>query len=273
MSGAVVAAGFAGALAVLAAWEALGAFDGRAPLRAVRVVLRPLRRGGEPTVSERRRLVLLGAATLAAAGWLVAGPVHAVALGAAAPWVVGQVLVFRRRRRAAALAQSAPVVARTMADALAGGRSIRGALAVATDDGGAELRAAAGALALGEPTDVVLERLRREAADPAWDTLVAAVLLQREAGGDLATLLRELAERLEEARRSEADARSATAQARFTAWLVAALPAVAAGLAELGSPGYLASLAGEPLTGMLVAASVVLQLCAVAAIRRIARVA
>ena len=278
MTAATLAAGLAGAFAVGAAWEALSAIDARASVRLLERVLRPLRRGGEPSVPERRRLVVLGAATLAAGGWLVAGPVVAAGLGAAAPWIVGRVLAARRRRRSAELVRGAPPVARAMADALSGGHSIRGAIAVAgaAGVGGAareELRAAASALALGEPTEAVLERLRRRAAHPAWDTLVAAILLQRDAGGDLAGLLRGLAERLEDARRAEADARSATAQARFTAWLVTALPAIAAGLAELGSPGYLASLLRSPLSTALVAASAVLQLAALAAVRRIARVA
>ena len=77
-------------------------------------------------------------------------------------------------------------------------------------------------------------------------------------------------ERLEEARRTEADARTVTAQARTTAWMVAALPAASALLAELAAPGYLASLVSSPLTGALVAASLVLQGLAMLAIRRIA---
>ena len=278
MTAATLAAGLAGACAVGAAWDALSLVDGRAPVRILERALRPLRRGGEPSAPERRRLVVLGAATLAAGGWLVAGPLVAVGLGAAAPWIVGRVFAVRRRRRSAELVRGAPVVARAMADALSGGHSIRGAVAAAGKAGvggaaGEELRAASSALALGEPTEAVLERLRLRAADPAWDTLVAAILLQRDAGGDLAALLRGLAERLEDARRAEADARSATAQARFTAWLVTALPAGAAGLTELGSPGYLASLLRSPLSTALVGASVVLQLAALAAVRRISRVA
>jgi hypothetical protein len=57
-----------------------------------------------------------------------------------------------------------------------------------------------------------------------------------QAGGDLARLLRELARALEEAMRLEGDARTATAQARFTGLLVSVLPLAAAALAELGSP-------------------------------------
>ena len=80
------------------------------------------------------------------------------------------------------------------------------------------------------------------------DTLVAAVLLQRDAGGDLAGLLRELAAALEERARVLADARSATAQARFTALLVSALPAVALAIAELAGRASWSRLVASPLS-------------------------
>jgi tight adherence protein B len=267
----------AGALGVLAAWEALAAVDQGAPVRAVERWLAPLRAGREPTPVERRRLALVGAATLAAGGWLVAGPVAAVALSAAGPLAVRQVLALRRRRLRDELAAGAPASARALADALAGGHSVRGAIDAAARTGGVPgeagraLRRAAAELALGEPTAGVLTGLRRQAGDRAWDALVAAILLQSDAGGDLATLLRDLAVRLEEARRAEGEARAATAQARFTAGLVAALPAGAAVLAELAAPGFLAGLLRSPLSGSLVAASVLLQLAAFVAIRRIGR--
>jgi tight adherence protein B len=266
----------AGGCAVAGAWELLAELDGRAPVRALGRLLAPLRAGREPAPAERRRLVLVGAGTLLAAGWLVGGAAGGLVAAAAGPWLVARLLRLRARRRRTALVAAAPAVARAMGDALAGGHAIRGALlaAVAAVPGpaGAELRRATAGLAVGEPTDAVLDAVRRRAAAPAWETLTAAVLLQRDAGGDLAGLLRDLAARLEQARRDEADARSATAQARFTAWLVAALPLGAAALAELGSPGYLASLAATPVSAVLVAASAALQLLAVLAIRGIARV-
>jgi tight adherence protein B len=265
---------------VLAAWEALAAIDQRLAARAVGRWLAPLRRrgGGEASAGERRRLAAVAAGVLFAGGWLMAGPLVALSLAAAGPLAARRALSARRARRRARLAAAAPAVARALADALAGGHSVRGALAAAAGGGGIDgpagedLRAAAAALATGATTDDVLARLRLAAADPGWDTLVAAILLQRDAGGDLARLLRGLAERLEEARRADADARSATAQARFTAWLVAGLPAGAAALAELGSPGYVASLLREPLTAALVVASAALLVAAIVAVRRIARV-
>jgi tight adherence protein B len=277
---AVALAGLAGAIAVAGAWEALAAVEQAALARAVGRWTAPLRaarrEGHTPTAPERRRLGLVGAGALLAGGWLVAGPVAGAACAAGGPLAVRQLVRGRRERWRADLARGAPAAARALADALAGGHAVRGGLGVAAEGGvpgaaGRELAAAARALELGAPTEDVLDTLRGRAADPAWDTIVAAILLQRDAGGDLAGLLRSIAARLEEAVRVEADARSATAQARFTAWLVALLPAGAAVLAELAHPGYVASLMRAPLAPWMVGVAATFQLIACVAIRRIAR--
>ena len=95
--------------------------------------------------------------------------------------------------------------------------------------------------------------------------------MQRDAGGDLPALLRELAASQEAATRADDDARAATAQARFTARLVAGLPAVAIGLAELASPGFVGGLLGNPLSLTLVVLALVLQAVAFVAVRAISR--
>jgi tight adherence protein B len=137
---------------------------------------------------------------------------------------------------------------------------------------GAELAAARGALLAGAPTETVLAGLRARAHGRAWDGIVAAILLQRDAGGDLARLLRRLAAVYEEALRLEQDARAATAQARFTGWLVCGLPLGAAVLAELAHPGYVAGIARRPIAAWLAACAVACQAGSLLAIRRIARV-
>jgi tight adherence protein B len=185
----------------------------------------------------------------------------------------------RRRLYLAELARGAPFVARAVADALAGGHSIRGAIGEAARGGGVPgpagglLRLAAGELDLGERTDVVLDRLRGGAGgERAFDTIVAAISLQRRAGGDLARLLRQVATAVEDAIRLEADARAATAQARFTGLLVATLPLVAAALTELGSPGYLGSLMRSPISAWLAGCAAALALGGLVLIQRLARV-
>lgn len=279
MSRATLAAALAGALGVVGAWEALAALEhgGAAALgsRLLASLRSAGREGRPPTTPERRRLTLVASAALLAAGWLVAGPPVGLLAAALAPWTVSRALRARHRRWRTELERGAPAAARALADALGAGHATRGAVALAGSGlggaGAAELSRAARELELGERTEVVLERLRQRAASPVWDTVVAAMLLQRRSGGDLAGLLRTIASNHEEAGRLEADARSATAQARFTARLVTLLPVAAAALAELASPGYLRSILGTPLTAAALAAATVCQLLAYVLIRRIAR--
>jgi len=291
----VSAAGFLAAAAaaggVLAAWDALAAVEGSRLLGAASRALAPLRglnlagASAHPaTPPDRRRLAALLAICLLGAGWVLAGPVAGLVLAASGPWVAAGVARSRRRRHRAELGAGAPVVARALADALAGGHSIRGAIGAAAEGAGvsgpagAELRLAAAALALGERTDRVLERLRTRtagapgAAGRGFELVIAAILLQHRAGGDLARLLREAAAAIEDALRLERDARAATAQARFTGLLVAMLPLGAAGLAELGSPGYLLSLLRSPISAWLAGCAAALSLGGLLLVQRLARV-
>jgi len=129
---AALLAGAAGACAVLGGWEALVVLERAKVAAAVARVLAPLRRarkeGREPTAPERRRLALLAAGTLLAGGWILFGPLGGVLLAAAGPPVLLGAARARRRRYLAELARGAPLAARALSDALAGGHAIRGAI-------------------------------------------------------------------------------------------------------------------------------------------------
>lgn len=280
MSEAALAA-LAAALGVLALWDALAAVDGLARGAPVGRLLDPLERarraGAEPSAAERRRLAIVATLVLLASGWLVAGPAAGAVAASGGPWLLRTLVRHRRLRYAAELERAAPAVARAVADALAAGHAISRSLGEAARGvGGAaavELAALDRALALGQPLEEALGAFQARAAGRAYDTLATAILLQRDAGGDLVTLLRGLARAQEAAARSADDARAATAQARFTGVVVGLLPAAAAALAELASPGALASVARSPLSLWLVAFAGFLQLLGLLAIRRLGRVA
>jgi tight adherence protein B len=273
-------AALAAVAGVFGAWDALIVIEQARPAAALGRVVAPLRLAGRagrpPTTAERRRLATLGAATLLAAGCLLAGPLLGILLAAAGPAAIGRLLVARHRRWRRALADSVPIVARALADALSGGHSLRGALEdvgrsrAIPGPAGIELAAAAHRLALGAPTETVLADLRSRAADPAWDTLIAATLLQRDTGGDLATLLRSIAASREHARRIEADAHTTTAQARATARLVASMPLAALALSELVAPGTLLALLADPIARLLLLAGLTLAAASFLAISRLA---
>lgn len=279
-----VAAFAGGACAVVGlvelAGDALRLLAARLPRLAVAVgetFARAAREGRHPAGIERRRLLLVAAGLGGAAGLFVAGPLIALALGAAAPWLVARAVRARRESYRQAVDAGAATIATALADALGGGHSLRGALGEVARGGvpgpaGRELRRLAGELALGAHTDGALEALRARIRTHRVETLVAACLLQRRAGGELATLLRDCARAFEDQARLEQEARAATAQARFTGLVVVLLPLGGALLAELASPGYLSGLAGSALTLWLGGVALVLQTLAAVLIRRLARV-
>jgi tight adherence protein B len=276
----------AAALAVVGLREAVAGFGaavrGRAPEAAraaaglVESVLVLGREGRDPATRERRRLLLAGSGCAFLAGWLVGGPLLGVALACAGPWTVARVLLRARERYRRAVAGGAADMALALSDALAGGHSLRGAVAEAAGGlagaPGQELRRVARELALGARTEDALEAMRDRVRSHGVDTIVAAALLQRRSGGDLALLLRDCARALEEQERLERDARAATAQARFTGLIVVLLPLGGALLAELANPGYLRSLAGSFLTAWLAGLALVMQAVAAVLIRRLGRV-
>ena len=110
-----------------------------------------------------------------------------------------------------------------------------------------ELGRTAWELEMGAGTEAALERLRARSASRAVALIVAAMQVQRRSGGDLARVLRDVATALEQDRQVIEEANAATAQARFTAIVVVALPLCGIGLGALASPGLPARMTGSPL--------------------------
>ena len=137
---------------------------------------------------------------------------------------------------------------------------------------GASSRASGADLELGATTDAALAAFRERAASRRIDLLVAAIRLQRRSGGNLAALLRGVAAALEDQARLEADARTETAQARFTSTVVLAMPFCLIGLYEVVSPGTLGRITGSSLGVWLIGAAVAFQGMGAMLVRRLARV-
>jgi tight adherence protein B len=268
----------AGWFALMALREMAGGLE--APLAWVKEAVEPLRRAGSegylPTSGERMRLGALAGFAAVIGGWFVAGLTFAAVLAALAPSVAAMLITRRRRRYRRAVETAVPDIARAIADCLSAGHSPRGALVAAASslDGpaAAEFRRLRTDLELGIPTGEAIDRMARRFASVRIDAFAAAATSQRVAGGDLAALLRRFAEGAAERDRVAEDARSATAQARFTGYLVVAMPAGAALFTELIGPGFLASLASSGPALAVLAVSVSMQAGGFIAISRLARV-
>lgn len=267
----VAAAGAAVALAAaLEELDAAGALDGASSSgRLGRVAPRE----HVTAISGTGRQVVVGvvAATLALA---VASVGVALVVGPSA--VAASMLRGRRarRRQARACELGVPALARVLADALRGGASVRGALVGAAEDRsiGAALRAVlvrhAGALTAGAPLRSALRSLSGEGG-PALRLLCGTVALHIDAGGRLSFELERLATAADDARRVEEDRIAATAQARATLRVVAALPLLALVGAQLASPAFLATVAANPIALALLLLGLTLEVVAFLAARAI----
>ena len=274
----VLLAAAAGGLGAIGVREGIRAAPGLVGwLRdAVEPLLRAGREGYAPSESERRRLAWIVAGGLLAGGAFVFGPGPAPLFALAGPAAATWALTRRRVRYRRAVERGLPEIATAVADALSGGRSVRAALsAAATSLQGApavEMARVRADLELGASSADALAALERRVGSPRVGALVAALLSQQLGGGDLAGLLRRFAAASAERDRVAADARSATAQARFTGMLVVAMPAGAALFAELVEPGFVRGLLADGAATVALIAAAVLQAAGFAAISRLSRV-
>jgi tight adherence protein B len=132
-----------------------------------------------------------------------------------------------------------------------------------------ELDRAAVDLTLGGGIGDALASLRSRTNSARIESLAGAIELHRGSGGDLVRLMRELADAFRARDRALRDAHSASAQARFTAIVVAAIPIVFGAALELAAPGSVTGALGLLPTAMMLAISIALMALGVALAYRI----
>jgi len=282
VSGAGLSAGLAGALAAFVIWELLAGIERVKLVRAIAEVVAPAQAAGsdgrDAQAAERRRLTLLAAAVATLVGWSLIGLAPALLLAACSPFAALVVIRMRQRRWRRRVNRDAAPAARAIADALSSGRSLSVAIGGAASEGAvcaptrSALREAAASIAIGLSPDDALEGLRLRCGEGPWEAIIAAVQLQRRTGGDLARLLRELAVDLDSVGRALREARAASAQARLTARIVLAMPLIGALIFALATPSALAAIFRLALPRALLLTALLLQVVAVLAVRRVARV-
>lgn len=234
------------------------------------------RENRSPSEAERRRLGYLAATALGLGAVTLTGSLPLAGLAAAGPALAGQGVAARRRRYRRRVESDIPMLATSIADAIASGGSLRVALlAAGTATAGptaVELAKLATDLQIGMPIRVALGNLGRRVGSPRVEMLLAAILSQERTGGDLADLLRRHAAAAAERMRAERDAHAATAQARMTGGLVVAMPLIMGLLVELAMPGFLSGLLSDPIATVLLIVAAVLQVGGFLLIRKLGEV-
>jgi tight adherence protein B len=100
---------------------------------------------------------------------------------------------------------------------------------------------------------------------------VAAVIIQRESGGNLAEILTKISGTIRARFALLGLIRVYTAQARFTAWVLGVLPLAIAGIIYVVSPDYIKFLVQDPAGKAMLGLAVFLQIVGYFTIRRIVK--
>lgn len=214
----------------------------------------------------------LGGATVAL---LWAGGPAAVA--GAIVGAIGPEVALRRRlvRRGARVSDQLPDVLAGLAAPVRAGASLPQAFAAAAEEAEPPLRGVLDRtcrdLDAGVPQDEAIERFATRCGVPEAVLAARALRVGRQAGAELARVIDEVAETLRDRDRLAREMRAATAQARMSAIVVAALPVVFLVLMSAGARDQTALLFGEPIGWLLLGVGGSLEGAGILWIRRLTR--
>jgi tight adherence protein B len=196
---------------------------------------------------------LTGGSILFGLGGLVAGIIL--------PWTW---LGIKRSRRLKAFNGQLAGCLQLLAGSLQAGLSLAQGLDTVVREGqeplSSEFRRALVETRLGVPIEVALESIgdRMESADFKWT--VMAIRIQREVGGNLSELLLNVAATLRERDYLRRQVKALSAEGRFSAYILLALPPCIIAYMMVSNPEYLHPLVSTPIGYVMLGAMVVLML-------------
>jgi tight adherence protein B len=153
-------------------------------------------------------------------------------------------IVYRKRaKRFAAFARQLPDGLTMMKNSLQAGHTLDKAMQVISeelpDPIALEFRETVEELHLGVPVKRAMENFSNRIVDENLKIFVAALLVQREVGGNLNELLGNLAGTIRERFRMDQEVRALTAEGRISGYVIGALPVALAIIINFMQPEYL----------------------------------
>jgi tight adherence protein B len=196
--------------------------------------------------------------------------IPAALVGASAPllWAI-----MRRSRRREAFNRQLPDALEALAGALRAGLGLSQGISMVADEQpypiSAEFRRGLREMNLGLRIDEVLQNMSARMRSADFDLAVAGILINRQVGGNLAELLTQVTATLRERVRLKSFIKVLTAQQRFSAIIIVLVPPILMVVLLLGLREYTSYLVNTRVGHIMLAASVVMQILGIIAIRRI----
>lgn len=239
---------------------------------------RKMQQVGWPFLGSEFQVVLLGCGVIGAVvfGLLTMTLVNALLGFVAGCIVCMMVLSISIQRRQKAFVNQLGDMLTMIANALRAGFSFMQALdhiAGEMDDPvKSEVRRVVTDVNVGMPLEEALNNMTDRVNSPDFNLVVAAVLIQRQVGGNLAQILDTISETINERVRMRREVGALTAQGKMSGVVLGGLPFVLTGVLQMLSPGYLDPLFSDTMGQMALAGAGVLMLIGFAVIRNIVNI-
>lgn len=239
---------------------------------------RELTRAGVSWLVVDMLLATLGMAALGLSlfAWLDASPLVCLVGMLLIGGLPSIALSILERRHQSTLEYQLPEVLEFIARSMQAGHAFSSALQMAASESpapiGKEFQTAFNQVNLGLPVQQALTGLAERIDCTDMRYFSVAVLINREVGGDLADLLRNVAELIRVRIKLRLSIRAMTAEGRVSAWVLGLLPFILGGLLFLINPGYIAPLWQEPAGRQWVLYALILMALGIFWMTRIARV-
>lgn len=134
---------------------------------------------------------------------------------------------------------------------------------------GREVQLVVNEVNLGNTLESALDNMQRRVASPDFELVVTAVLIQRQVGGDLASILDTISETIAERVRMRREVMALTAQGRLSGIVVAVIPVALGLFLEIVNPGYLNPLLETDLGRMFIIGAIIMDMIGFLVIKRI----
>lgn len=137
---------------------------------------------------------------------------------------------------------------------------------------GREVQLVVNEVNLGNTLESALDNMQRRVASPDFELVVTAVLIQRQVGGDLASILDTISETIAERVRMRREVLALTAQGRASGWVLAAIPIGLFIILYMMSPSYLSPLLDTDIGRMCIVGAFILEVIGFFVIQRIVNI-
>jgi tight adherence protein B len=203
-------------------------------------------------------------------------PLVALAAGAICGFLSFFLLGQKRSRRQQTITIQIPEALDYLSRVLKAGHSFSTGIQMMSEEIpqplGGEFRRCYDQHSLGQPLEESLKDMATRIESTDFAFFITAVLIQRQTGGDLSEVLKNIAGMIRQRIRLQQHVKAKTAEGRFTGYILVAFPAVMFFIIAFMNPEYAHKLTGRSAGQKMLAAAFIFQMMGLYAIRKITTV-